>query len=113
MQFLWDFLVTFIKAAPWIVIALVAAWIWYKRQSAKILLLQAVSAAGMFTVTIGQWLTLRLLTWMNVGTTIWSAAVTIFSFLLFMFLATFAAAFCIERFYNRKTITVTATPVDK
>lgn len=112
MKTLWDLVLTFIAYLPWLAIGAMAGWSLSKRKDSKMLLLQALGAAGMFVLGLAEWFVLTILGWMNQYGMLYTSARTIFGFLLFVSLAMFAAGYCLERFKNRKAISVTATVVD-
>ncbi len=110
MTLLWHLFVTFCNLLPWVAIALMAALALRKRKQSTPLMLQAGGAAAMFILGLGQWVIEALVYWMFGYGAAYSATSTIFSFLLFIALATFALGYCMDHLASRKPVDVTATP---
>jgi len=111
MTTIWLLILTFFRDLPWIAVALMAALALRRRKDSTALMLQALGAAASFILGIGQWVFVDLiLKGLNASPTLLTASRNIFSFLLFIALATFALGYCAERFFPRPPAQVTVTP---
>ena len=115
MAVLWSLLFSFCANLPWVAIALMAALGLHKQKDNLGLLMQALGATGLFVLGMASWMINWLLSVSGASVSLRNATTTIFSFLLFLALATFALGYCLQRFKRRgnQPIQVTATAVDK
>ena len=101
MSTLWDLFVTGVSVLPWGFMCIMALFAFRRHPASKMLLLQAAGAAAQVVLQLGQWLIALLMYWMNLSFDIQRAEITIYRFLLFIALVTFALGYCLERFKRR------------
>ncbi len=101
MSMLWDLFVTGISVLPWGGMCLMALFAFRKHPASKMLLLQAAGAAAQVILQLGQWFIALMMNWMGLSFDIQRAENTIYRFLLFIALVTFALGYCLERFKRR------------
>jgi hypothetical protein len=97
-----DLIVTVIVSVPWLVLAGVAAFVYFKRKGSRMVLVQAAGAAGMFVLPLFQWLLVLVMSMIGFSYDIMNAERIIYRFMLFVMLCVFAAGYALERWKKRE-----------